>query len=413
MSTSHNDPSPDVPGRRESGSPPPARRRVDELCAREVPLPEFATQPFASLLFSTSVWRCESIEQADQLLGAPSQGYVYQRDGHPNADLLARKCGSLHGADRGTIAPSGMAALALALLSQTNPGDRVLVSQQLYGKTIRLFQGEGSRWGLRVEQFDSTSWESFTAGLAEKTSLVVVETISNPSLRVVDLARMAEATEARGARLLVDNTFATPLLCAPLDFGASLVMESLTKMMNGHSDVVLGFLGGGAALWEHVGRIQSTWGFSSSPWDCWMASRGLSTMHLRVDRACANALKAAEWLAGHPAVERVDYPGLSSHPDHHLAARQFGGRFGTIVTFHLRGDRADAQRLLDNAPELPLAPSLGEIATTLSHPESTSHRGLTLAEREQLGIHSGTLRMSCGIESPEGLLDALAKAFRT
>lgn len=393
-------------------SRPPPKRSIDDLCARWEPLPALPTQPQVPPLYSNSVWRCENIEQADQLLGGQSEGYVYQRDGHPNAEMLARKCGELHGAPRGAITPSGMAALGLALLSQTDPGDRILVSQQLYGRTLQLFLGEGRRWGLSVEQFDSTSWESFSEACSDKTRLVVVETISNPNLRVVDLARMAEWTRARGARLLVDNTFATPLLCAPLDFGANLVMESLTKMMNGHSDVVLGYFGGEADHWEHVGRLQSTWGYSSSPWDCWMASRGLATMHLRVERASANALRVAEMFEGQPLVDRVDYPGLASHPDHVLAAKQFGGTFGTIVTLHLRGGRAAAQRFLDLAPHIPLAPSLGEIATTVSHPESTSHRELSAAEREKLGISPGTLRLSCGIESPEGLVEILSKACR-
>jgi cystathionine beta-lyase/cystathionine gamma-synthase len=384
------------------------KRVIDDVCARPNQLGAGKTEPLATPLYATSVWRCESIEQADRLLGGGEVGYIYQRDGHPNADLLAARCCELHGAERGIVAPSGMAALAVALLSQVDPGDRVLLSRQMYGKTLQLFQHEGRRWGLDVQLFDPTAPESCEESLAGKPRLVLVETISNPNLRVVNLGWLAELCRGQGARLLVDNTFATPLLVSPLERGASLVMESLTKMMNGHSDVVLGYLGGEASCWERVAGVQSTWGYSSSPWDCWLAARGLATMHLRVDRACSNARRAAEFLAGHPGVERVDYPGLASHPDHVLAEEQFGGRFGSIVTFHLRGGRSAAQQFLDRAQSIPLAPSLGEISTTVSHPESTSHRGLSPGERAWLGIGPGTLRLSCGIESSDGMLEVLS-----
>jgi cystathionine beta-lyase/cystathionine gamma-synthase len=388
------------------------KRSIDDLCARPDPPLELTTRPLASPLYATSVWQCESIAQADQLLGEECGGYVYQRDGHPNADLLADRCRELHGAPRGTIAPSGMAALSLAFLSQLEPGDRVLVSQQMYGRTHRLFLEEGRHWGVEGVVFDPTSDESCREAFAKPARLVVVETISNPNLRVVDLPQLAERCRNRGARLLVDNTFATPLLCSPLDWGASLVMESLTKMMNGHSDAILGFLGGTEPCWDRVPPCQSTWGMSSSPWDCWMVARGLATMHLRVDRACMNALRVAEFLARQPCVARVEYPGLDSHPDHGLAEQQLGGRFGTIITFHLRGGREESQAFLDRARAIPLAPSLGEISTTISHPESTSHRGLSSIERERLGIGPGTLRLSCGVESTAGLLEVLEAACR-
>jgi cystathionine beta-lyase/cystathionine gamma-synthase len=386
------------------------KRPIDDLCARPDPPLPLPAQPLASPLYTTSVWRCADIEQADRLLGGEMEGYVYQRDAHPNADLLMARCGELHGAERGAVAPSGMGALALAFLSQLRPGDRVLVSHQMYGRTHRLLLEEGGHWGINTSLFDPTSESSCAEAFSEPARMVVVETISNPNLRVVDLPQLAERCQRWGARLLVDNTFATPLLCAPLECGASLVMESLTKMMNGHSDVILGYLGGTEACWDRVPFCQSTWGLIGSPWDCWLAARGLATMHLRVDRACENALRAAEFLASQALVERVEYPGLSSHPDHELARQLFGGRFGTIITFHLRGGREEAQAFLDRAGSIPLAPSLGEISTTISHPVTTSHRGRSREEQQRLGIGPGTLRLSCGVESPEGLLECLAAA---
>ena len=193
----------------------------------------------------------------------------------------------------------------------------------------------------------------------------------------------------------------------PLEWGADWVMESLTKLINGHSDVVLGMLGGREAGWPRVNSTAVTWGFNSSPWDCWLALRGIASMHLRVERASENAFQAARWLAQRPEVQSVDYPGLEQHPDHRLAERQFGGRYGSIVTFHVHGGTEAARRFIAAARSIPFCPSLGDISTTVSHPASTSHRGLTDDQRRQLGIDGGTLRLSCGVESADTILETL------
>jgi cystathionine beta-lyase/cystathionine gamma-synthase len=385
--------------------------RPDDICPRPDEPVVSQTQPLAPAIYPTSVWRCASPDEADKLLGGGATGYVYQRDGHPNADMLAAKCRQLHGASSAAITSSGMAALALALLSQTKPGDRILVSRLVYGKTLQLLDVEGRRWGLNPEQFDPTDPASCRQALTGSAVLVVVETISNPCLRVVDLRFMAQAAQDLGAKLLVDNTFATPILCRPLEWGADLVMESITKMMNGHSDVMLGTLIGREDSWQQVPRVLSTWGLTSSPWDCWLSLRGLASLHLRMHRACENALHVARLLACHNAIRRVDYPGLESHPDHDLAARQLGGLFGSIVTFELQGGRAAADAFIAAATQIPFCPSLGEISTTLSHPESTSHRALSPAARAELGVTGGTIRLSCGVESAEFIEQSLRKAL--
>jgi cystathionine beta-lyase/cystathionine gamma-synthase len=196
-----------------------------------------------------------------------------------------------------------------------------------------------------------------------------------------------------------------------LDWGADLVLESVTKIINGHSDVTLGLLAGRSEFWDRVPSAAATWGLVSSPFDCWLALRGMASLALRCERACENARKSAEFLAAQPQVERVDYPGLPGHPDHALASQQFGGRFGWMVAFHLRGGRAAADALIDAARDIPFCPSLGEISTTLSHPESTSHRGLSPQERANLGISGGTIRLSVGCESSEFILKALERGL--
>jgi cystathionine beta-lyase/cystathionine gamma-synthase len=202
-------------------------------------------------------------------------------------------------------------------------------------------------------------------------------------------------------------------VCQPAKFGADLVMESLTKMMNGHSDVILGYLGGTTSAMQRVPGVVSAFGCCSSPLDCWLAARGLATMPLRMQQACASALAVAKWLSDQPCVERVDYPGLSSHPQHELAQSQFGERYGSVVTFHLRGERAAADAFIARSKDIPFCPSLGEVTTTLSHPETTSHRGLTPEGRAALGITGGTIRLSVGIEPVEEILSAISDALAT
>jgi cystathionine beta-lyase/cystathionine gamma-synthase len=384
--------------------------RSDDLC----PAPAELSLPGNSLappIFPASVYRCSSPAEADRMLAGELPGYVYQRDGHPNAAMLAEKCRLLHRADRAEVTASGMAALSLATLALLAPGDHVVVSRLLYGKSRFLLTQEAARWGIRSTLVDPTNLDEVAAAMTGKTRLVVVETIANPLLEVADVAALAEIAHAREARLLVDNTFATPVVFRPLEHGADLVLESLTKMMNGHSDVMLGLLCGREKIWERMSGVLSAWGLTAGPFDCWLAFRGLTTLHVRMDRACANALQTAEFLAARPEVEQVFYPGLASHGTHRFAARQFGNRFGSILSFRLRGGRAAADALIAAARQIPFCPSLGEASTTLSHPETTSHRGLSTEERRRLGIDGGVIRLSVGIESPEHIRAALEQGF--
>jgi cystathionine beta-lyase/cystathionine gamma-synthase len=387
-------------------------RKPDDICPRPDQTPAGASRALASPLVPSTVYRCESPEEAAALLAHEIPGFVYSRDGHPNAEQLADRLGELHGAEQSTVTGSGMAALALAMLCQLKARDHVVVSNALYGRSLRLLTGEGARLGVATSVVDTCDVASVGANLSDATRLVVVETISNPLLRVADVAALAEVAHQRGARLLVDNSFASPLVCRPLELGADLAMESVTKIVNGHSDVTLGWLGGRAETWSRVLDLQSTWGFFASPWDCWLAARGLATLHLRAERASANALCVAEMLSRRPDVEGVSYPGLPSHPDHALARRQFGELFGSVVTFTLPGGTAAARKLIAAAAEtIPFCPSLGELCTTLSHPESTSHRTLAAEIRAGLGITGGMIRLSVGIESAEQIIDSLGAAI--
>ncbi len=381
---------------------------------------DFPTAPSTPPIVPTAVWRCSDPDQADAMLGGSTPGYVYQRDGHPNADWLAEQGRLLHRAERCAITSSGMAALAAIVLGLLRSGDRIVVSNQLYGRSTLLLTDEASRWGIASETVDPTDLDATARALERGAKLLVVETIANPRLRVAPLDALADLAHRAGALLVVDNTFATPLLCRPLDWGADLVYESVSKLMNGHGDLMLGLVAGGSEHFGRLARAISTWGLASGPFDCWLAQRGLGTLGLRLERACRTAMRIARWSVGSPAIAAVDYPGLPQHPDHALAERLFAGRpdadksigeggdepaFGHVVTVHLRGGRRAAERLIRRLPEIPFCPSLGELRTTLSHPESTSHRGLTAEERTKQGIGGGTIRLSLGVEPTAWVLE--------
>ncbi len=388
-------------------------KRSDDRCPAARKAPQPPTEPLAPPIHLSSVYRCQTPEQAAAILAGELPGYAYRRDGHPNADFLADKCRTLHVAERAAITASGMAALALALVSQARAGDHLIVSNRLYGRSHSLLVDEAARFGISTTVVDTNHLAAVEEAITPTTRLVVVETISNPLLRVANITALAEEVHEHDVLLVVDNSLAGPTVCQPLELGADLVVESLTKSMNGHSDVVLGLLAGGERrLGRRVPQALSTWGWTAAPFDCWLCARGLETLAVRSERAATNALEVARFLATGPvAVETVHYPGLPNHPDHDLATRQFGGCFGSVVTFTLSGGVAAAEAFIAAISRIPFCPSFGETSTTLSHPASTSHRSLSPPARQALGIHDGTIRLSIGIESSETILATLAEAL--
>jgi cystathionine beta-lyase/cystathionine gamma-synthase len=258
---------------------------------------------------------------------------------------------------------------------------------------------------------DSNDLAQVGRALEEPARVLLVETISNPLLRVADLPRLARLARKARCLLLVDNTFATPALVRPLELGADLVMESLTKMIGGHADVTLGVLCGRGDLLSEVSQVVSIWGLAANPFDCWLAERGLATLALRMRAASASAAVLADWLAERRGVTRVLYPGRPDHPDRELAAQLLTGGFGNMLCFDLAGGREAVNRLLRRAQGIPFSPSLGNTSTTCSHPATTSHRYVSPAEKQRQGITDGLVRLSVGIEDVEALKDELAKGL--
>ncbi len=387
--------------------------KPDDICPRIDRVNDSPTHPASPPIYPTSVWQCEDPQQAYEILEGHQPGYVYQRGDHPNADVFAEKIKQLHGAECVAVASSGMGAMVTAALSQLQSGDHIVISNQLYGESSIFFRDELSRTGITCDEVDTCNLEATASVLSENTKLLVVETITNPLLRVTDISALADLCHSRGIKLLVDNTFATPVICQPLALGADFVMESVSKMINGHTDVMLGVLCGGQSDWQRVPRVLRTWGLASSPWDCWLATRGMATLHLRIQQAAQNAMHVAQWLSDRKEIERVDYPGLDNHPDRELAKRQLKGGSGNMLTFHLRDGRHAADSFIKAAHQIPFCPSLGEACTTLSHPQSTSHRALSEDRRLSLGITGGTIRLSVGIESADFIQNALSEGLES
>jgi cystathionine beta-lyase/cystathionine gamma-synthase len=356
------------------------------------------TAPLVPPLYQSSVYTLPDLDALDRIVAGEEQGFIYARDGHPNSRQLANALIALEKADWAMICSSGMAAISAPILALVKPGDRIVASHRLYGRTTQLFSQELTRFGVATTFIDTGDLDQVRQALAPPAQLLFVETMSNPMLRVADTAALAKLAHERNCLLMVDNTFATPVLQRPLEAGADLVMESLTKMIAGHSDVTLGVVCGRGDLLAQVSQVVSIWGFAANPFDCWLALRGLETLSLRMQAACANAAALATWLVDQPGVARVVYPGLSDHPDHALATRLFATAPGNMLCFELAGGRDAVNRFLHHAPGIPFSPSLGHTRTTCSHPAATSHRYVSAADRKKQGITDGLIRLSVGVE---------------
>ena len=373
--------------------------------------PQSTSRPMVSPIWPSVVYISADADALDAQYEGRVQGYAYAREGHPNWSILADKLDWMEGATGGIVTSSGMAAVGAVFQATLKTGDHVVAGNQLYGRTLRLLKDEMPRVGVSVTLADPTDGRAFAAAIRPETRLVLVEVVSNPTLRVADMEAIAAACRSSGALMAVDNTFTTPRLYHPFEQGADVVIHSVTKMLAGHSDVTLGYVAArDPQLARRLYDVAVTWGLTPSPFDCWLAERGLHSFDVRFDRAQANAAALADHLAGLDGVEAVLYPGRADHPDHNRAVALLGGQGGTMVSFRLKGGRAEVNRFLRAAEHIPFAPTLGDIGTTLSHPVSSSHRGLTPEDRAGLGIAEGFIRVSVGIEEIELLQDEFAAA---
>ncbi|CTQ50709.1 trans-sulfuration enzyme family protein [Jannaschia donghaensis] len=341
-----------------------------------------------------------------------AKGYTYGREGHPNADVLAQMIDRLEGGEGGIVTGSGMSAVTATMLGLLSAGDHIVGGNQLYGRSLRMLTQDLPRWGITATLADPTDVGAMAAAITPATKLLLVEAVSNPTLRIADMDGIEALAKDRGLTLVVDNTFTTPYGFPAYTRGADVVIHSVTKLLAGHSDVTLGYvLARDPAQRKAIYDTNVTLGLTPSPWDCWMAERGMYTFDMRFERAQANAGHLAQVFADHPAVEAVIYPGRPDHPDHNRANALLNGQWGNMVSFRLKGGRAQANALTRAAPQIAFAPTLGDVGTTLSHPASSSHRALTPDGRAALGITEGFFRVSVGCEPIKLLSDDFRNAL--
>ncbi len=383
--------------------------------------PDGNLYPISTPVYLSTTFAHEDIEQTDKVLGGEEPGYSYARYGNPTVAAFEEAVAALEGRGRAFAFASGMAATHAALLAaELSSGATVLAAEQLFGSTATLLVQIFSASGVEVRFVDACDVAAVEKKIEDLSPrAVVVETISNPLLRVADVPRIAELTRSAGSTLIVDATFCTPYLQRPLELGADIVVHSATKYLSGHGDLMGGVVLAGAPYDAALDQIRKLVGGLMAPFEAWLALRGLKTLPLRMGRQCENAKQIAARLAAHPKVAKVHYPGSKDHPDHDVARRTLAGA-GGLVSFELDtrvldggsdGARLAAFRFLDALKLCVKVPSLGDIYTLAIHPATTSHRELSPSRRARLGVGENLLRISSGIEHPDDIIEDIEQAL--
>lgn len=367
--------------------------------------------PLSVPLYQTSSYAFEDPEALAAALLRPDRGFAYSRFGNPTTRALEEAVAGLEGGAGGLATSSGMAAVNLVFLGLLSAGDHVIAQRRLYGGTATSLRDLANRFGVEVSYIDGHDEEELRFAIRPNTTLLYLETIANPMTRVTDLPALAGIARSAGVITAVDNTFASPLLCRPIEHGADIVLHSATKYLGGHSDVLGGMVVSAddqthQGLWRHLVDL----GMQADPFAAWLTIRGLKTLSVRLEKQCANARVLAERLADHPAVSTVHWPGLVKHPDHDVARRILSG-YGGLLAFDLAGGLTAAQDLLRRVRLVRSGVSLGGVETLAMHPASTSHRDMTDDELRAMGIGEGTIRLAVGIEHPDDLWTDLSNAL--
>jgi cystathionine beta-lyase/cystathionine gamma-synthase len=339
------------------------------------------------------------------------KGYAYSRTSNPTRDALENNLAALENGKFGACFGSGLAAID-CVIKMLNPGDEVISTNDLYGGTYRLFTTIFEKYGIKFHFVPMGEASQVQALVNENTKLIWVETPTNPMMNIIDIQVIAQIARKAKAWLCVDNTFATPFLQNPLNLGADIVMHSATKYLGGHSDVVMGALiTSNETIAKEIYRIQNSSGAICGPMDAFLVLRGIKTLHLRMKAHCENGEAIAKFLASHPKVDKVYWPGFESHPNHEIAKKQMRG-FGGMISFSLKGNRIeDAHTILNNTKIFALAESLGGVESLMGHPASMTHAAIPKEDREKVGVVDSLIRLSIGIEDAEDLILDLTAAF--
>ncbi|MGC8724440.1 MAG: trans-sulfuration enzyme family protein [Acidobacteriota bacterium] len=384
---------------------------IDTLCihAGQAPDPVFGS--VAPPIYQTSTFAFRSTDQGAARFAGTEPGYIYTRMGNPTIAMLEENVAALEGGVAALATATGMAAVSTAFFALLSQGDHVVCSASVYGPSRVILERDFVRFGVSASFVDTSDLAALKRALTPRTRLVFVETPANPTLAVTDLSAAAEMAHAAGALLVVDNTFMSPILQRPFRFGADLVLHSVTKFLNGHSDVVGGILVfRDEALLKRVRPVLFYLGGTMDPHQAWLVLRGIKTLAMRVRVAQENAQACAALLAGHPAVAEVRYPGLPGHPQAAVMARQMEGP-GSLISFELKGGLPAGKRLLEGLKLAALAVSLGGVETLIQHPASMTHAAMRREDRLAAGITDGLVRLSVGCEGREDLLADLKQGL--
>jgi cystathionine beta-lyase/cystathionine gamma-synthase len=368
-------------------------------------------RPKTTPIYQTSVFTFDGLSDLEDYFGKPGNGYMYSRFGNPNAEELANEVVQLEGGEAGVATSSGMSAILAAVLCYCQAGDHLLCAEDIYGGSSTLLAQELTRLGIEVSFVPQTDLYTLESYCKPTTRMFLAETLSNPLLQVFDISRAAQSCKAVGIKLVIDNTFATPVLTKPLALGADMVLHSVTKYLSGHSDVTAGVVVAGATDGARLQQIMVRLGLNLSPFESWLAARGLKTLLLRVRQHSSNGMAVAKFLKEHPKVKDVYYPGLDIHPHYALAKEQGQGMFGGMLSFRIADNEAVVERFMQGLQHIPFAPSLAGVTTSVSHPLRTSHRFLSPEGQAALSISMGLVRLSVGIEEPQHIIADLAQAL--
>lgn len=365
-------------------------------------------------IYQTSTFEFDCCEQGGRRFAGEEKGYIYTRLGNPSISAVENKVALLEGGEACAAASSGMGAVSACLWSIAGAGKHILADETLYGCTFALLNHGMTRYGVEVTFVDTSDLEQVKANLKENTVCVYLETPANPNLKISDIQAVAELAHAYNPAIQVvcDNTFASPYLQRPLELGADVVVHSATKYLNGHGDVIAGFVVGTEAFINEVKMfgLKDMTGATLGPFEAFLIMRGLKTMEIRMERHCANAKRVAEYLVKQEKVERVYYPGLETHPGYEIAKKQMQD-FGAMISFEVKGGKEGGMKFVNSLSMIPIAVSLGDAETLVQHPASMTHSVYTEDELKAAGISAGLIRLSVGLENAEDIIADLELGF--
>lgn len=374
--------------------------------------PDRETGALATPIYQTSTFVFESAEQGGRRFAGEEKGYIYTRLGNPNHTEIEAKIAHLEGGEAAVATSSGMGAITALLWTVLQSGDHMVAAKTLYGCTYAYFSHGLERNGIEVSFVDITDLDEVRRAFKKNTKVLYFETPSNPTLELADIEALSEIAHEFGALVVVDNTFSTPYLQRPLEMGADVVVHSATKYLNGHGDVIAGFVVGKEDLMHEVRMfgVKDMTGAVLGPFEAYLILRGMKTLSIRMERHCSSAMKVAEWLEKHPLIDKVYYPGLPSFPQYALAKKQMKLP-GALIAIEMKGGYEAAKALINNVSLWTVAVSLGDIESLIQHPASMTHSTYEPEQRIKAGITDGLVRLSVGLEDPEDLILDLEQAL--